>query len=319
LCGVPRTDPALDESRGDDREHDGDEERRCDPEVEVRREVDVRVLVDQRGRIVGDLGQHPVQGRDEEVDPEARGDAGERRRDPGQRIAPDALERDRPERDQHEVAGIGGDARDHAEQDDDEGQRAARGHGDEPPDQRPDEPGRLGQPDADHHHQDDRHRREVAEVVDERGEQVAHAVDRQQALDLRRLGADLVVGGGLGLRGAHVRGLAGTAVVGLLRGGRRGLHDLVGRLDVEPLQRLGEQDDAQAQPQEEDRRVGHLVAKALDPVEHALHEGVLRRGGRGLRRVGHRAANRPKNSASATIAFSSSSTSTRSSGAWMFA
>ena len=35
------------------------------------------------------------------------------------------------------------------------------------------QPRRLRQADADHHHEDDRHRREVAEVRDERGEEVS--------------------------------------------------------------------------------------------------------------------------------------------------
>ena len=60
-----------------------------------------------------------------------------------------------------------------------------------------DQPGRLGHADADHHHEDDRDRGEVAEVVDERGEQEADAVDGQQPLDLGRLGPHLVVLGRL--------------------------------------------------------------------------------------------------------------------------
>jgi hypothetical protein len=57
-------------------------------------------------RLVGDLGQYAVERRDQKVDPEAGGDAGERRRDPCQGVAPDALERGRPERDQDEIAGV---------------------------------------------------------------------------------------------------------------------------------------------------------------------------------------------------------------------
>ena len=57
-------------------------------------------------------------------------------------------------------------------------QRASRRDADELADQRADQPGRLGQADADHHHQDDRHRREVAEVGDERREEEADARPR---------------------------------------------------------------------------------------------------------------------------------------------
>ena len=125
LGRVPGADPALDEARRDERQHERDEDRRGDPEEQVRGEVDLRVGVGERGGVVGDLGQHAVERRDQEVHAEARGDAGERRRDAGQRVSPDALERDRPERYQHEVSGVGRDARDHAEQHDDERQRAA--------------------------------------------------------------------------------------------------------------------------------------------------------------------------------------------------
>ena len=62
---------------------------------------------------------------------------------------------------------------------------------DELADQRGDQPGRLGQADADHRHEDDRHRREVAEVGDERREHEADAVGGEQALDLRRLASTI--------------------------------------------------------------------------------------------------------------------------------
>ena len=121
---------------------------------------------------------------------------------------------------------------------------ARRGDRDELADQRPDQPGRLGQADADHHHEDDRDRREVAEVVDERREQEADAVDGQQPLDLGRLGPQLVGVGRLVLVRADVDRVGRAAVVGLLRGHRRRRDDLVGGLDVEPRQRLREQDHA---------------------------------------------------------------------------
>ena len=95
--------------------------------------------------------------------------------------------------------------------------------------------------------------------------------------------------GGLVLVRADVDRVDRAAVVGLLRRHRRRRDDLVGRLDVEPRQRLREQDHAEAEPQEQDRRVRHLVAEALDAVEQPLHARVL--GGRPRRsrddRVGH--------------------------------
>src|ERR1041385_6624806 len=102
-------------------------------------------------------------------------------------------ERRRPQGNEHEVARVGSDARDDPEQHDDECQRALRRDADELAYQRGYQPGRLRQADADHHDEDDRHRREVPEVVDERREEVADAVAGEQALDLRRLGDEAVV------------------------------------------------------------------------------------------------------------------------------
>ena len=76
------------------------------------------------GGVVRDLGQHAVERRDQEVDAEARRDAREGRRDARQRMTADAQERDGPEGYQHQVAGVGGDAREDAEQHDDERQAA---------------------------------------------------------------------------------------------------------------------------------------------------------------------------------------------------
>ena len=56
-------------------------------------------------------------GRDQEVDAEDGADAGEGRGHARQRMAADADERRRAERDQDEVAGVGGDARQHADED----------------------------------------------------------------------------------------------------------------------------------------------------------------------------------------------------------
>ena len=83
-----------------------DQDRRGDAEVEVRGEVDRAVQVDERARVVRDLGQHPVERSDQEVDPETRGDARECCGHPGERIASDALERGGAQGYQHEVPGV---------------------------------------------------------------------------------------------------------------------------------------------------------------------------------------------------------------------
>ena len=62
-------------------EHERDEDRRADPEVQVRGEVDVRAARPGPAGVVRDLGQHAVERGDQEVHAEARRDAGEGRRD----------------------------------------------------------------------------------------------------------------------------------------------------------------------------------------------------------------------------------------------
>src|SRR5262249_30953334 len=178
-------------------------------------------------------------------------------------------------------------------------------------------------------HQHDRDGREVPEVRDERREQVADALAGQQPLHLRRLRRDLVLRRSLRHRRADVGRLARTREVRLLGRDARRLDDLECRLHVEPVQALREDDDDPAQHQEQDRRVRHLVAGPLDPVQDPLEERLLGGGGRADRccSAAHAAlsltaadsAKRPKNSASAATAFSNSSSRTRSFGAWMLA
>jgi hypothetical protein len=93
---------------------------------QVRGQVDRPSGLDQVDGLVGDLGQHRVQRRDQHVHAEAAGHPGERRSHPSQRMAADALERRRAERDEYEIACVGRDGGDDAEEHDDVGQRPAR-------------------------------------------------------------------------------------------------------------------------------------------------------------------------------------------------
>src|SRR5262249_21659109 len=118
--------------------------------------------------------------------------------------------------------------------------------------------------------------------------------------------------------------LDGAAVPRLLRRDVRRFHHLERGLDVERVEDLRDDDHTDTEPEEEDRRVRHLVADPLDAVEHPLGERAVRGLRRGCRAAHDplpldREANSPKNSDSATTAFSNSSSSTRSFGAWMFA
>src|SRR5215471_12063965 len=96
----------------------------------------------------------------------------------------------------------------------------------------------------------------------------------QQAADLDRLRLQLVVRRRLRRRRADVGRLHRAAVVDLLgRHGRRFDH-LERRLHVEPVEDLREEDDDDAEREEQDCRVRHLVPRTLDAVEDPLEEGV---------------------------------------------
>jgi hypothetical protein len=263
-------EPRLDDLGRDERDHHGQEQRAADPEVEVRDEVDLRLGVDQRGRLVGDVGDHRVGRHDQHVDPERRADRAEAGRDPGQRVAPDAQERGRRQRDQHEVAGVGGDARHDPDEHDDVRQRGRRRDRHELADQAADQARELGDADADHRHEDHADGGEAEEVRHERREHEADAVAGQQALDLEGLPRH-----GVAL-GAIVVGQCAHAV-GPLRGlGVRRRDDLAGHAHVQPVQQLREHDHAHAQREEQDRRVGHPVPGLLDPGQRALREPTFR-------------------------------------------
>ena len=266
-----RAEASLDDVHGDERQDDRDQDRRGDPEVEVRREVDRLLRVDERTRVVRDLGQDAVERRDQEVDAEAGGDAREGGGHARERVTADAFERSRAQGYQHEVPRIRGNAREDADEDEDRRQHRFRRDLDELPDQRPDQSGGLGEADADHHDEDDRDGSEVAEVGDERREEEADSVCGQQALDCRRFLFDRVLAFLDGRVRQAAGRLRGTARNRLLDGDRRRLDDLVGDLDVRPGEQGGEDDDDHAQPDEQDRGVRHLVPAALDRAQDPLH------------------------------------------------
>ena len=239
-------------------------------------------------------------------------------------MPPDGHERRGAEWYEHEIAGVGSDARDDAEEHDDVGERTLRRRRHELADERGDETRALRDADADHDDEDDPHRGEAHEVRDERREQIADAVDGEQTLDLHRLGDDVIVVRRRSCGGQQLtRQRRPTDAVRRDRcRGRR--HDLVGRADARPREQLRQHDHADAQRQEHDRRVRHLVADPLDEVEGLLEYAALgvllgaRCGGRRAHAPPPaRSARRPNRSATATEVRSSSSSSTRSLGPWM--
>ena len=72
--------------------------------------------IDQMDGVVGELDQHRVERLDQHVDGERAGHGGEAEREAGERMPADGKEGDAGERDQHQVAGIGRDAREDADE-----------------------------------------------------------------------------------------------------------------------------------------------------------------------------------------------------------
>ena len=112
---VVGAEPRLDHALGDQHADDGEEHAAGDREVEVGGQVDRDVRVEQMDGVVGDLGQDAVDRHDEHVDQEHGGHAGEGGGDAGDRMAPDGEECRGAQRDEHQVAGIRGDARQDAD------------------------------------------------------------------------------------------------------------------------------------------------------------------------------------------------------------
>ena len=95
----------------------------------------------------------------------------------------------RTKRDQHHVAGIGGNAGDDTQEHNHKGDHAGVGHQHQLADQGRDQPRLLGQPHTQHGHQNHANNTKVGEVGDHGGEQEADAVGVQEAA---HLGGDVV-------------------------------------------------------------------------------------------------------------------------------
>src|SRR5690606_36191607 len=159
---------------------------------------------------------------------------------------PEAEERGRGERNQHEVAGIRSDARDDPDEYQDIGHRLARRDQHELVDQRADQPRLLGDADAEHRDDDHADRREAHEILDDAREHEAEAVGRHQAL--RGHG---VVDERLGLRVDRLERDGGAEQV---KDVRKQYHDA-------------------DQHHEDDDRMRYSIADPLDDVEKPLDSG----------------------------------------------
>ena len=105
----------LGDDRDDDREHDRSS-------TMLNQQLATIVIgaagLGSADRLVGDLGDHARRSGRQDVDAEDRADAGEARRPcPASGCRPTLSERRRAERDEDQVAGVGGDAREHADED----------------------------------------------------------------------------------------------------------------------------------------------------------------------------------------------------------
>ena len=104
-AGSHVAEPALDELRGDDRQHDRDEDRRADAEVQVRGEVDVVRRRQPLASFVISVST-PSSGVIRKFTPKPAATPANAAAMPGERVPPDALEGRGPEWDQHEVARV---------------------------------------------------------------------------------------------------------------------------------------------------------------------------------------------------------------------
>ena len=122
--------------------------------------------IEQVDGVVRDLGEDAIERLDQDVHRERAGDAGERSGQTRQRMPADAQEAPRRQWDQHQVAGVGGDARQDADEDQDVRQHPA---GERPPacESAPSPGRRLGDAHAQHRDDDQANRGEVHEVLDE--------------------------------------------------------------------------------------------------------------------------------------------------------
>ena len=107
-------------------DEDRQEDDRRDGEPEVRGQADGLVRIDQVDGVVGELDEDGVERLDQHVHGERAGDRGETQGQPGERVPADAEEGDAGQRNQDQVAGVGGDARQDADERQDVGQRPAR-------------------------------------------------------------------------------------------------------------------------------------------------------------------------------------------------
>ncbi len=189
------------------------------------------------------------------------------------------MEGDGGERDEDQVPRVGRHARERADEHDQERDQSAGRRLHQLADERVHHPRALGRPGA--HHRDKRHghHAEALEVRNERREDEPDSLDRQQAVDrdghlakleLRVLPILLVLIEDLEL-------VLGRVLV--VVGHRLHRHRLGNRLrhrDVGQVEDGREHDDEGDQVQEHQYRMGHLVPDLLDPVQHALHERLVR-------------------------------------------
>jgi hypothetical protein len=253
-----------------ERNDDGHEDRRSDREPEVGGEIDRLVRIDDGDRLVGHFGEQTVERCQQDVHCEAGTDAGIRSGESSKRMTSHAQIRSGGKRNEDEVAGVSGDARQPADEDDDERQQLLRSNLDELANERRHQAGLLGNADADHCHEHDGDDAEASEVVHEGREDEPDAIGAQQTAYRRRLLVDFEVLLHVVVDGWHDLRDDGTVDELLLHdeGGR--LDHVVGHADVERRQDRRQHDHQPDEPEENDGWVGNLVADPLDRVEDLL-------------------------------------------------
>ncbi len=194
--------------------------------------------------VVGDADEHAVERLDEDVDAEDGGDRGEGRGQAGKGMAAHAQVGRGAERDEDQIAGIGRDARDDADEDEDVGQGLGRRNQHELANEGRDQARRFGDADAQHRDDDDADGAEIHEVRDDARIHEANAVDAQQAASADRLDLDRV--------SLRVDGFEGDS-------------------RAEKIEQVGQHHHQHDQQHENHGGVRYLVADAFDEIQHAGH------------------------------------------------
>ena len=164
LLALVLAQPRLDNSLRDQCHEDRQKQDRRDGKPQVGRQTDRDRGIDQMNRVVRELRKNGVERFDQHVHGKGAGNRGKTGGQPGQRMTPNAEEGRACQRNQDQVTGIRGDARQDADEHQDVAERPPRRDGHQLSNQRVDQARLLGHADAQHGDDDQPHGREAHEA-----------------------------------------------------------------------------------------------------------------------------------------------------------